>query len=94
MTDMIMTAALTEGQKALANFGIKLATVMGASVGSMYILKNVHELEEPISQAELKTPEGVKKALGRTARDSFISAGTAVTARVVYHVASEAVLNS
>ena len=94
MTEVIVNAALTEGGKAIANFGIKFATVVLSSAASIFILKNIHDLEDPITPEQLSTQEGMKAAIGRSTRDACITAGTAITGSVIYRVAADAVLNS
>ena len=94
MIDSIFEAALTEGEKAVANFGIKLATVMLGSIGSILILREVHQFDDPVTPQQLQTSEGLKKVAGRASRDACITAGCSITASVVYAVAADAIINS
>lgn len=79
-----------EVQKAVINAALKIGTTIGSSVGSIFILKSVHEFDEPV---DVKSKEGMVVAVKRAARDSCITAGCSITGSVVYNVAAHKILD-
>ena len=92
IVNIMLDVALKEGEKAVAAFGAKAATLIGAAVASKATCMAINKSSVPLDQ--LPPEEANAASMRRTIRDASIVAAYSMVGGIIYKAAEIAIEGS